>query len=112
MAIMTTELGLSTKRIGLNLSQSKEHPNAQLYKEGLRGAIDNYELPRKVFTQGQDRVIAGTVRILATYDIDPVFCDEPERNLFALAIGDQFFRGARNVDRLKNALNMLKVVAV
>lgn len=99
-------------RVGIDFSKFERHPDAQVYEEGLRRAIDSYKLPRKVFTGSQDRVIKGTIRILTAYDMDPKFCDDPEKNLFALAIGDQFFRSARNAERLKNALNMLKVVAV
>lgn len=109
---MSNGLERTPRRIGLDFNKSSNHPNAKDYEVALRGTIDYYQLPRKVFTQSRDKVVGGAVRILTAYDMDLRFCEDHERNLFALAVADQFFRGARNLTRLKTALNILKVVAV
>lgn len=109
---MPGELQTRYPRPRLDLQRTNAHPNAKLYEDSLRSTIYHYKIPKKVFTQSQEKVIAGTVRILSTYDMDESFCDDPEKNLFALAVGDQFFRSARTTTSLKKALSILKVVAV
>lgn len=99
-----------TDRPKLDYRKTEIDPWALDYRRGLRKAAEFYQLPDSAFRHDRYEVILSAVRLLSGYDIDPVFLDDPERNLFALAIADTWL-ATDEIREKKALLDILKLVA-
>ena len=80
------------------------------YEGGVRGAIDTYSIQDRSFRNGKEETIQGAVRLLSGYDVDPLFLEVPERNLFALAVSDAWL-STNSITEKKKLLDILKLVS-
>lgn len=94
----------------LNWAKVKGDNRRLGYEKGLNEAVRLYEIPDSAFRHNRDKVIKAAVRLLSGYDMDPIFLEESERGLFALAISDSWLSTDSAAEK-KNLLNILKLVA-
>lgn len=96
----------------LKLDYSKVEGDARRlnYENGVRGVIETYSIPDNAFRHGKEETIGGAIRLLGGYDVDPLFLEEPERNLFALAISDAWL-STESITEKKGLLDILKLVS-
>ncbi len=68
-----------------------------------------YDIPQTSLNNSPSTVSDVTMRLLEGYDMDPSFGDDPEKCLFALAIGNEWITATYN--ERKSLLDVLKVIA-
>lgn len=94
----------------LNYSKVEGDERKPNYENGVRSVVETYSIPDNAFRHGKEEIIGGAVRLLSGYDVDPLFLDEPERNLFALAISDAWL-STESITEKKRLLDILKLVS-
>lgn len=94
----------------LNYSKVEGDARRQNYEKGLRDAIETYSIHDSAFRHNKAETIKGAARLLSGYDVDSLFLEEPERNLFALAIADAWL-STKSITEKRSLLDILKLVA-
>lgn len=96
--------------VGPKLKQAQGE-NIPEQREKLRSAISTYQIPDTAFQHSPEQTIEAALRLLEEYKVDSAFFDDPERNVFALAIADAWLSTDRRAEK-KSLLNILKLVSV
>lgn len=95
----------------LNIKKVEGDNNLPTYETALQQAIEHYAVTDGAFNNPKQIVIEGACRLLSGYEVDPLFVDIPERNLFALCIADRWL-STKKIREKKALLDILKLVAV
>ncbi len=93
----------------INKEQEKTETEKNIvFEQKLNRAIDYYEI-NSAFINDKNTVIKIAIRFLKKYDVDTKFAEEPERNLFLLAIVDAWI-STSSLKEKKSLLCIFKLV--
>jgi hypothetical protein len=98
-------------KIESHYPHERKENSQDLFERGIRSALNTYKVPEQAFEHDPNLSIRSTVQLLHQYQIVPEFTDDPEKLLFAVAVGDSLLHQI-DPERIQSRHAVLKAVAV